>query len=87
MDVKCAFLNGYIMEEVYVQQPLGFENNLYPNHVFKLQKTLYGLKQALKSWYKCLRKFLIKKVFRRGKVDTTVFIKEKGKKPYFYKYM
>ena len=48
MDVKSAFLNGYIMEEVYVQQPPNFEDNLYPNHVFKLQKALYGLKQAPK---------------------------------------
>ena len=45
MDVKSSFLNGYIMKEVYVQQPLGFEDNFYPNHVFKLQKKLYGLKQ------------------------------------------
>ena len=44
MDVKNAFLNGYIMEEVYVQQPPNFEYNLYPNHVFKLEKVLYGLK-------------------------------------------
>ena len=44
MDVKSAFLNGCIMEEVHVQQLLGFEDKLYPNHVFKLQKALYGLK-------------------------------------------
>ena len=49
MDVKSAFLNGFIMEEVYVQQPPSFEDNLYPNHVFKLQKALYGLKQALRA--------------------------------------
>ena len=44
MDVKNAFLNGYIMEEVYLKQPLGFENENFPNHVYKLSKTLYGLK-------------------------------------------
>jgi len=44
MDVKSAFLNGYIEEEVYVKQPPGFENPKYPNHVYKLHKALYGLK-------------------------------------------
>ena len=47
MDVKSIFLNGFIMEEVYVEQPLGFENHFYPNHVFKLKKVLYELKQLL----------------------------------------
>jgi hypothetical protein len=46
MDVKSAFLNGYIEEEVYVRQPPGFENSKFSNHVFKLHKSLYGLKQA-----------------------------------------
>ena len=46
MDVKSAFLNGFIQEEVYVDQPPGFENSEKPNYVFKLKKTLYGLKQA-----------------------------------------
>ena len=44
MDVKSAFLNGYIKEEVYVEQPLGFEDHKYPNYVFKLSKALYRLK-------------------------------------------
>ena len=46
MDVKSAFLNGYIMEEVYVKQPTGFENFDLPHHVYKLKNALYGLKQA-----------------------------------------
>jgi hypothetical protein len=46
MDVKSAFLNGPIKEEVYVEQPPGFEDSKYPNHVYKLSKALYGLKQA-----------------------------------------
>ena len=66
------------MEEVYVEQPLGIENYLYPNHIFKLEKDLYGLKQALRAWYKSLRKFLIEKGFTKGKVDTTLFKKHKG---------
>ena len=43
MNVKSAFLNGYIKEEVYVEQPLGFEDHKHPDHVFKLTKALYGL--------------------------------------------
>ena len=78
MDVKSAFLNGFISEEVYVEQPLSFENPHFPNHVFKLSKALYGLKQAPKAWYERLSKFLIKNGFNRGKVDTTLFIKIKG---------
>ena len=46
MDVKSAFLNGYINEEVYVEQPPGFEDDKKPNHVYKLKKALYGLKKA-----------------------------------------
>jgi hypothetical protein len=58
MDVKSAFLNRPIKEEVYVEQPLGFEDSEYPNHVYKLSKALYGLKQAPRAWYECLRDFL-----------------------------
>ena len=52
MDVKSAFLNGYIDEEVYVHQPPGFECSKNPEYVFKLKKSLYGLKQAPRAWYK-----------------------------------
>ena len=58
MDVKSAFLNGYIDEEVYVSQPPGFEDHKHPNHVFKLKKALYGLKQAPRQWYERLSNFL-----------------------------
>ena len=78
MDVKSAFLNGFINEEVYVKQPPDFENHHFPNHVFKLLKALYGLKQALRAWYERLSKFLIDKGFNRGKVDTTLVIEVKG---------
>ena len=75
MDVKSAFLNGYINKEVYVEQPLGFENHKYEDHVFKLSKTLYGLKQAPRAWYKRLSKFLLDKGFKRGQIDTSFFIR------------
>ena len=59
MDVKSAFLNGFIEEEVYVEQPPGFESFEKPNNVFKLKKALYGLKQAPRDWYERLSKFLL----------------------------
>nr|CAN71245.1 hypothetical protein VITISV_011091 [Vitis vinifera] len=77
MDVKSAFLNGFINEEVYVEQPPGFQSFNFPNHVFKLKKTLYGLKQSPRAWYERLSKFLLKKGFKMGKIDTTLFIKTK----------
>ncbi|KAK8578905.1 hypothetical protein V6N13_142162 [Hibiscus sabdariffa] len=79
MDVKSAFLNGFISEEVYVEQPPSFEDPNFPNHVFKLSKALYGLKQAPRAWYERLSSFLIEKGFNKGKVDTTLFIKRKDK--------
>jgi len=57
MDVKSAFLNGYLKEEVYVMQPPVFESKEFPNHVFKLDKALYGLKQAPRAWYERLSNF------------------------------
>jgi hypothetical protein len=75
MDVKSAFLNGPIKEEVYVEQPPGFEDSEYPNHVYKLSKALYGLKQAPRAWYECLRDFLITNGFKVGKADPTLFAK------------
>ena len=78
MDVKSAFLNRYIKELVYVEQPPGFEDETKPNHVYKLKKALYGLKQAPRAWYERLRDFLPSKGFIMGKVDTTLFTKKIG---------
>jgi hypothetical protein len=75
MDVKSAFLNGPIKEEVYVEQPPGFEGDRYLDHVYRLSKPLYGLKQALRAWYECLRDFLISNAFKVGKADPTLFTK------------
>ncbi|GAB2289002.1 hypothetical protein Dimus_038036 [Dionaea muscipula] len=76
MDVKSAFLNGYL-EEVYVEQPPDFIDYQYKDHVYKLTKALYGLKQAPRAWYERLSKFLLDSGFQRGKLDTTLFIKHK----------
>jgi hypothetical protein len=75
MDVKSAFLNGPIKEEVYVEQPPGFEDDRYPDHVYKLSKALYGLKQAPRACYECLRDFIISNAFKVGKADPTLFTK------------
>ena len=76
MDVKSVFLKSFIKDEVYVKQPLGFENFEFLNHVFKLSKALYGLKQAQRAWYERLSNFLLEKGFSKEKIDTTLFIKK-----------
>nr|GFB22027.1 hypothetical protein [Tanacetum cinerariifolium] len=73
MDVKMAFLNGPLKEEVYVAQPDGFVDPDYPEKVYRLGKTLYGLKQASKAWYDELLKFLTSKGFTKGTIDLTLF--------------
>nr|GEU62942.1 hypothetical protein [Tanacetum cinerariifolium] len=75
MDVKSAFLYGRIKEEVYVCQPPGFEDPGYPDKVYKVEKALYGLHQAPRSWYETLAKYLLDNGFHRGKIDQTLFIK------------
>ncbi|GJZ43040.1 retrovirus-related pol polyprotein from transposon TNT 1-94 [Tanacetum coccineum] len=78
IDVKTAFLNGNLQEEVYVSQPDGFVDPDNPNHVYKLKKALYGLKQALRAWYDMLSSFLISQDFSKGLVDPTLFIHREG---------
>jgi hypothetical protein len=74
MDVKSAFLNCVVEEEVFVRQPPGFESEKYPHRVYKLRKALFGLKQAPRSWYGRLRGFLFERGFEMGKVDQTLFL-------------
>jgi hypothetical protein len=78
IDVKSAFLNRYINEIMYVEKPLGFEDEKKPNHVYKLRKALYGLKKAPRPWFERLRDFLLSKRFKMDKVDTTLFTKKLG---------
>ncbi|KAK1697702.1 hypothetical protein QYE76_014399 [Lolium multiflorum] len=75
MDVKSAFLNGPLHEEVYVKQPPGFEDLNFPNHVYKLDKALYGLKQAPRAWYEHLKELLVDRGFDVGLIDPTLFTK------------
>jgi hypothetical protein len=76
--VKSTFLNGVIQEEVYVRQPPGFENPMYPNRVYTLSKALYGLKQALRAWYARLKSFLLEHEYVMGSVDNTLFTLKYG---------
>ncbi|GJX04328.1 putative ribonuclease H-like domain-containing protein [Tanacetum coccineum] len=76
MDVKSAFLYGTIEEEVYVCQPLGFEDPEFPNKVYKVEKALYGLHQAPRAWYKTFSTYLLESGFRRRTIDKALFIKK-----------
>jgi hypothetical protein len=78
MDVKSAFLNGVIQEEVYVRQPPSFEHSKYPDRVYKLSKALYGLKQAPQAWYASLKMFLLEHGYVMGSVDKTLFTLNHG---------
>ncbi|XP_070020822.1 uncharacterized protein [Nicotiana sylvestris] len=79
MDVKSAFLNRLLKEEVYVKKPPGFEWHKHPKYVFKLDKALYGLKQAPRAWYERLSKFLLENGFKRGKIDNSLFLNKRGR--------
>nr|GFA43085.1 retrovirus-related Pol polyprotein from transposon TNT 1-94 [Tanacetum cinerariifolium] len=79
IDVKTAFLNGELKEEVYVSQPEGFVDPDHPTHVYRLKKALYGLKQAPWAWYDTLSRFLLDHNFSKGAVDPTLFTRKIGK--------
>jgi hypothetical protein len=79
IDVKSAFLNGVLEEEVYVRQLPGFESEKYPHRVYKLRKAFYRLKQAPRAWYGRLRGFLFERGFEMGKVDQTLFLLRQGR--------
>jgi hypothetical protein len=81
MDVKSAFLNGYLEEEVYVRQPPGYEIDKYRDKVYKLRKALYGLKQASRVWYSRIDEYLISVGLNRSPSEPTLYTKvnQKGK--------
>ena len=74
MDVKTTFLNG-VVEEVYVEQPQGFETHYRETHVCKLKKALYGLKQAPRMWYGMIDGFLKSMGFTKSKADSNLYYK------------
>ncbi|KAJ9544387.1 hypothetical protein OSB04_024094 [Centaurea solstitialis] len=78
MDVKTTFLYGHWKEEVYVAQPEGFVDKEHPDYVYVLDKALYGLKQAPRAWYEELSKHLLSKGFKKGSVDSTLFLMKEG---------
>ena len=74
LDVNNAFLQGTLTDDVYMQQPPGFQHSQYPNHVCKLRKAIYGLRQAPRAWYNELRHFLLLQGFMNSKSDSSLFI-------------
>jgi hypothetical protein len=81
MDVKKAFLNGIIEEEVYIEQPQGFEVEDRKTHVCNLKKALYGLKQAPRAWYGRIDSFLTSLGFTKSKVDSNLYFKVMNDEP------
>jgi hypothetical protein len=75
MDVKTTFLNGTIEEEVYIEQPQGFEVHSRDTHVCKLKKALYGLKQAPRAWYARIDNYLIRLGFSKSHADLNLYYK------------
>ena len=78
MDIKFAFLNRILQEKVYVGKPEGFIYPEFPNHVYVLDKALYGFKQAPQAWYDTLTNHLLDRGYKRGIVNTTLFLKKEG---------
>ena len=76
LDVKTAFLHGYLEEEIYMKQPEGFVDSENPNHVCLLKKSLYGLKQSPRQWYKRFDSFVTSHGFIRNQFDNCVYSKK-----------
>ena len=77
LDVKNPFLHRELDREVYMNQPKGFESSANPNHVCKLRKAHYGLKQAPKTWYGKIAEFLTESGYSVAHADSSLFIKER----------
>ncbi|GJU61792.1 putative RNA-directed DNA polymerase, partial [Tanacetum coccineum] len=78
LDIQNAFLHENLKEQVYMKQPQGFIDPQQPNHVCFLHMSLYGLKQTLRAWFKCLSKVLFDLGFKGSKTDPSLFIYSRG---------
>jgi hypothetical protein len=79
LDFKSVFLNGVLNEEIYVEQPNGFEKEITSNKVYLLKKALYGLKQAPRAWYSRLDSYLLSLGFERSMNEVTLYVKNVDK--------
>lgn len=75
MDVKTTFLNGKLSEEVYLEQPEGFEIHDIESHVCRLKEALYGLKQAPRAWYERIDTYLLGLGFSKNDADPNLYYK------------
>ena len=76
MDVKGAYLNSKLAEEIYMRQPEGFDNKT--EHVLKLHRALYGLKQAGQAWHQKLQDMLLNLGYTQSSADECVYIRQSG---------
>ena len=76
MDVKIAFLNGYLYEEIYMDQPLGFIDQKHPNHVYRLKKSLYGPKRVPRAWNERIDRYFQLHGFKKCKSDPNLYVKK-----------
>ena len=81
MDVKNAFLQGELEEEVYMVQPPGFESNIHRKAIYQLKKPLYGLKQAPRAWHSKITQYLHRIGFRMSKSDNSLYVRSNSKSP------
>ncbi|CAA7028219.1 unnamed protein product [Microthlaspi erraticum] len=84
MDVKTAFLHGYLDETIYMEQPEGYEDERYPDKVCLLQRSLYGLKQSPRQWNTRFDSFMQSHKYVRSEYDSCVYFKELRRNEYVY---